>query len=67
MMILSSLPTFLNIAKEVFGVGADLYRYVSRLREVARQDAEWTPAQEAEFDRVLNDAGLQEHWQAQKG
>lgn len=66
MMLLASLPTVLTAAKEVFGVGADLYRYVTKLREAARQDAEWTPAQEAEFDRVLNEAGLQAHWRAQE-
>lgn len=66
MMLLASLPTVLTAAKEVFGVGADLYRYVTKLREAARQDAEWTPEQEAAFDAALADAGLQDHWRAQE-
>ncbi len=55
--------TVIATAKEVFGVGAELWRYVSKLREAARQSAEWTAEQDAEFDRALTEAGIQAHWQ----
>lgn len=61
--ILLALPTILSAAKEVFGVGQTLYAYVAKLRDAARQDAEWTEAQDAHFAAQLREAGLDPAWQ----
>lgn len=62
--LLLSLPSILSAAKEVFGVGQQLYAYVSKLRDAARQNAEWTDAQEEAFRQQVRDAGLEPHWQS---
>lgn len=61
--ILLALPTILSTAKEVFGVGRELYTYVNKLRSAAQQDAEWTEAQDAHWQQQIRDAGLEPHWQ----
>lgn len=63
MPLLLSLPTILSAAKEVFGVGATLYAYVGKLRDAARQNAEWTDAQDAAFAEQVRQAGLDPAWQ----
>lgn len=62
--ILLSLPTILSAAKEIFGVGQTLYAYVGKLRDAARQNAEWTDAQDAAFSAQVRAAGLEPHWQS---
>ena len=61
--LLLSLPTILSAAKEVFGVGRQLYSYVAALRDAARQNAEWTEAQDAHFAEQVRAAGLDPAWQ----
>lgn len=66
MSILLALPTIIQAGKEVFGVTAEFMRYINKLRETARQDREWTNEAEAEFDALLDEAGLAEHWKARQ-
>ena len=61
--LLLSLPAILSAAKEVFGVGKQLYDYVVKLRDVARQNAEWSEAQDAAFAEQVRAAGIEPHWQ----
>ncbi len=61
--LLLSLPSILTAAKEIFGVGKTLYAYVAKLRDVARQNAEWTDAQDAAFADQVRQAGLDPAWQ----
>lgn len=61
--LLLALPAILSAAKEIFGVGRQLYAYVAALRDAARQNAEWTDAEEARFAEQVRAAGLDPAWQ----
>jgi len=49
------VPVFIDLAREIYTV-------VNRTREAAKQDAEWTLAEEADFAAKLSALKTAEHW-----
>jgi hypothetical protein len=42
---------------------AETMKFINQARAIARQDAEWTPEQEAAFDARIRQLTAQPHWQ----
>lgn len=56
------LPTLLNAAKTV----PQVLEYVNQQKATLQTTAEWTPGQEAEFNKRLEEVTAQPHWQPEQ-
>jgi len=58
-LIVSYLPALLQAAKVV----PEVMSFVKGVQTHLKQTKEWTPEQEAEFDKRLDEVTSQPHWQ----
>jgi len=54
--------TILSLAPQVIKAGSDLWHFIQRIRETAKQTGEWGEAEEAAWQAKLDNAGNQPHW-----
>jgi hypothetical protein len=54
--LLTQLPALIS-------AGKDLFTFIGKVRETARQSGEWTPELEAQFQTLLDQAKTADHWQ----
>lgn len=57
-IIVNYLPYFVKAARAV----PEITEFIQKTRDHLKQTREWTPEQEAEFDRHLEEVTSQEHW-----
>lgn len=61
-IIVTWLPTILKAAQSV----PEIVNFVKAVQSHLKQTKEWTPEQEAEFDKRLEEVTSQPHWQPEK-
>ena len=60
------IATILSLAPSVIKAGSDLWQFISKIRETAKQSGEWTDADEAAFQAKLDGASNQDHWKPEQ-
>lgn len=56
------IMTILSLAPSVIKAGSDLWAFINRIRETAKQSGEWSDEAEAAFQSKLDATGDKPHW-----